>query len=140
MISIAQKYDIEEIAVLEKEYIECPWSENMLEAAFENGYIFLTFKENGILKGYCFFKIILDEAEFCNIAVKYECHHSGVAAALMEQTHEYCKNAACGKIFLEVNEKNHPAIKLYEKYGYEKIRLRKNYYKSGDAIIMMKNL
>ncbi|MDO5088590.1 MAG: GNAT family N-acetyltransferase, partial [Leptotrichiaceae bacterium] len=44
------------------------------------------------------------------------------------------------KIFLEVNENNAKAIRLYEKNGFEKISVRKNYYGSGNnAIIMVKN-
>jgi ribosomal protein S18 acetylase RimI-like enzyme len=45
------------------------------------------------------------------------------------------------KIFLEVSDKNIHAIKLYERNGYEKISVRKNYYSDGsDAIIMQKFL
>ena len=42
-------------------------------------------------------------------------------------------------ISLEVKEKNVPAIKLYEKYGFEKVGIRKKYYNGIDnAIIMTK--
>ena len=41
-------------------------------------------------------------------------------------------------IFLEVYKKNLFAIKLYEKIGFEKISVRKNYYgQNKNAIIMM---
>ena len=44
-------------------------------------------------------------------------------------------------ISLEVNEKNTIAIKLYEKFGFEKVGLRKKYYNEKDnAIIMTKIL
>ena len=40
---------------------------------------------------------------------------------------------------LEVNEKNVKALKLYEKIGFERISIRKNYYgKNENAMIMMK--
>lgn len=43
-------------------------------------------------------------------------------------------------ISLEVNEKNDIAIKLYEKYGFKKVGIRKKYYNGIDnAIIMTKN-
>lgn len=42
-------------------------------------------------------------------------------------------------ITLEVNEKNLPAIHLYEKYGFEKVGIRKKYYDNKyDAYIMTK--
>ena len=41
----------------------------------------------------------------------------------------------------EVNEKNINAIKLYEKFGFKKIGLRKKYYNNIDnAILMKKNI
>lgn len=42
------------------------------------------------------------------------------------------------KIFLEVSEDNISAIKLYEKKGFKKISVRKNYYNNKSAIIMCK--
>lgn len=42
-------------------------------------------------------------------------------------------------ITLEVNEKNLPAIHLYEKYGFKKVGSRKKYYDNKfDAYIMTK--
>lgn len=42
------------------------------------------------------------------------------------------------KIFLEVSQDNENAIKLYEKSGFKKISVRKNYYGSTSALIMEK--
>ena len=39
-------------------------------------------------------------------------------------------------ITLEVDEKNIYAIKLYEKYGFIKKAIRKNYYNNSDGILM----
>ena len=45
------------------------------------------------------------------------------------------------KIFLEVNQKNLNAIKLYKKNDFEEISVRKNYYGlNEDALIMVKSL
>ena len=43
-------------------------------------------------------------------------------------------------ISLEVNEENLPAIHLYEKFGFEYLGVRKNYYQDKIAIIMTKKL
>ena len=39
-------------------------------------------------------------------------------------------------ITLEVATKNIPALNLYEKFGFEVIHVRKNYYKDDDAYLM----
>ena len=41
-------------------------------------------------------------------------------------------------IFLEVRIDNEAAINLYQKYGFEIINTRKNYYKDIDAYVMKK--
>jgi ribosomal-protein-alanine N-acetyltransferase len=44
-------------------------------------------------------------------------------------------------ISLEVNINNHPAVLLYEKIGFEKASVRKNYYHNhDDAYLMVKDI
>lgn len=57
---------------------------------------------------------------------------------LLENLINKAKNSSV-LITLEVNEKNFSAIHLYEKYGFEKVGLRKKYYDNKfDAYIMTK--
>ena len=44
------------------------------------------------------------------------------------------------EMFLEVNENNAPAIALYTSRGFEISRIRKNYYKSGNALVLRKRV
>ena len=39
-------------------------------------------------------------------------------------------------VYLEVSVENQAAIELYEKFGFEKIHTRKNYYGTEDAYVM----
>ena len=51
------------------------------------------------------------------------------------------KEKEINSITLEVNSINIPAIKLYEKFGFKNVGLRKKYYgQNQDAIIMTKEL
>lgn len=43
-------------------------------------------------------------------------------------------------ITLEVATKNLPAISLYEKFGFEKVNVRKSYYKDDDAYLMARRM
>lgn len=43
-------------------------------------------------------------------------------------------------ITLEVATKNIPAISLYEKFGFEKVNLRKKYYEDDDAYLMARKM
>ena len=50
----------------------------------------------------------------------------------------------CKKIFLEVRVSNSPAIELYNKTGFKRVSIRKNYYRlpdgREDALVMSKRL
>ncbi|AFL66331.1 ribosomal protein S18-alanine N-acetyltransferase [Desulfurococcus amylolyticus] len=47
----------------------------------------------------------------------------------------------CNETYLEVRVSNNPAISLYEKLGYRKVKVEKNYYLDGeDAYVMAREL
>ncbi len=141
MVRFADLKDAGSIAEMEKQYIECAWTKEMIENSFsERGYKFFVFESDGEVAGYCGVKTVFSEAEFLNIATRASFRSKGVATALLNAAHEYCKSENCRFIELEVNSENAAAISLYEKSGYKTVRVRKNYYKSGDALIMQKSL
>jgi len=41
------------------------------------------------------------------------------------------------RIILEVSEKNTPALRLYEKVGFKRVGMRKNYYPDGSNALLM---
>ncbi|MCI8352032.1 MAG: ribosomal protein S18-alanine N-acetyltransferase [Clostridia bacterium] len=80
---------------------------------------------------------VLDETHITNIVTKISKRHMGIASKLLENLIETAKAEKSSLLTLEVNEKNTNAIKLYEKFNFKKIGLRKNYYgQNKNAIIM----
>lgn len=74
------------------------------------------------------------------IAVNKEKRNSSVGTKLLQYIEELAKNKGIEKIMLEVRDSNIIAIKFYEKRGFKKISVRKNYYQDTheDAIIYEK--
>lgn len=72
-----------------------------------------------------------------NIVVKKNKRNLGIGSQLLEEILQLAQKLNVKTITLEVNEKNEPAIKLYQKYGFEKIGLRKKYYNNQDDAIIM---
>lgn len=129
--------DIKAVAQMEEKYIECPWNENtLLESFGQDSYVFIKAEEQEKLVGYGSVQIVLDEGNINNIAVDENFRHKGVASGILNNIIARCKDKNVTVMFLEVNEHNVGAIALYTKFGFEKIGERKNYYKSGNAIIM----
>ena len=59
---------------------------------------------------------------------------------LLDYLISYSKSINLKTITLEVNELNLPAIKLYKKFAFSKLGIRKKYYNGeNDAIIMRKS-
>ena len=100
----------------------------------KNGTYFLEILNNDL---YSVFS--LSEEETSEISVLKEKQGKGYGNMLLNYTVGiFCKNGR--KIFLEVNENNEKAIKLYKKNGFEEISVRKNYYGNHqNALIMFKN-
>lgn len=94
------------------------------------------YKENNINKGFIHIQNGLDIIDLLNIIVKPEYQNQGIGSVLLKYIID---NKQDKKIMLEVRSKNINAIKLYQKYDFKIINIRKNYYKDDDAIIMERN-
>lgn len=94
------------------------------------------YKENNINKGFIHIQNGLDIIDLLNIIVKPEYQNQGIGSVLLKYIID---NKQDKKIMLEVRSKNINAIKLYQKYDFKIINIRKNYYKDDYAIIMERN-
>ena len=102
----------------------------------ENSY-YLAAKIDEDIVGFAGMKIILDEADIMNVVTKKDKRNLGIGYCLLENLIYIAKEKCINKLTLEVNEKNFPAIHLYEKLNFEKIAVRSKYYNNiDDAIIM----
>ena len=92
----------------------------------------IVYKEKKIL-GFLIFDDIYDRYEIEFIGVLEEYRNKGIGSKLME----YLNNK---NVSLEVDVNNTNAIKLYEKYGFKKVSVRKNYYQGHDAYLMVREV
>lgn len=73
-----------------------------------------------------------DDAQIMTIGVDPHYQRHGVGRALLEALVERARKLRAGAVLLEVRVDNAPALALYEKYGFERIGLRKRYYQPED--------
>ena len=85
------------------------------------------------LVGYLKYEVTFEVVNIINVFVEENYRNRGIATKLFENL---LKNVKPEKFMLEVNENNVNAIKLYKKFGFVNIHVRKKYYKEGDALIM----
>lgn len=84
----------------------------------------------------------IDVLHITNIVTEKSFRNKGIGTIMLNKLLDYAKtDNSINSITLEVNEKNIPAQKLYKKYNFEIVGLRKKYYNNIDnAIIMTKQL
>jgi len=138
---ITDNFNLEDLINLENNCFEDAYSKKLLEEDLnnKNRKIYVAkFLDEAL--GYINFEVVLDEINLIKICVLSEFRNYKIASRLMEKMIQYKKENNIEKIFLEVSEKNKPAIKLYEKFNFKLLTTRKNYYKSGeDAFIYVLN-
>ena len=139
------KMVLEDVISIEKDFsknFDDFWPVSILKEDIKskNSY-YIVAKSNDEIIGFAGIKIILDEANIMNIAVKINMRNKKIGSILLEQLILLSKKHLCKIITLEVNETNKNAISLYEKYEFSRIGLRKKYYNNTyDAILMEKRI
>lgn len=131
--------DASVVVEIERTLFADPWpSESFVREPFENDMSFAFVAENeSEIIGYIMGWYIEREVHIGNVAVKGQYQRRGVGTYLIESLLEYFFNFEI--CFLEVRETNHVAQKLYEKFGFKKVYIRKSYYDNGEnALIMSK--
>ncbi len=141
--SFMKKEDVSAVADIEKECFSAPWSEKSLFEEIENpNSRFLAASIGDEIVGYIGTICVAGECSITNIAVKEKYRHRGIASSLLQRA--VFNSLLCGDEFitLEVRKSNSNAIKLYEKFGFEKVGERKNFYRlpQEDAYIFNKYL
>ena len=118
------------------------------ESDVDNEKVIKLRKKNNTEKkilGYIVFYGTIENTDIFEIAIKKEYQGQSFGEKLLKESMEDIVkkningNFSKNKFMLEVNEKNVKALKLYEKIGFERISVRKNYYgKNENAMIMIK--
>lgn len=115
------------------------WNYNVFKSELENGNSkYLIAKIDNEVVGFAGIIPVLDEADISNIVVHKAFRNRKIGSCLLEELVNLAITLNLKTINLEVRESNVPAIKLYEKYGFEICGLRKKYYNNSENAILMK--
>ena len=128
-----------QVGEIERACFSHPWPVDLLEQELYNDMISLVVAEgeDGTVLGYGEVRAILDEGTLEKIAVAPAFRRQGVAEEILK-AYLRLGQAHLAFLTLEVRESNTPAIRLYEKLGFQIVGRRKNYYREEreDALLM----
>jgi ribosomal-protein-alanine N-acetyltransferase len=135
--------DIPEIVNIERLSFSMPWSETSFRSEIYSRYSITRVAElNGIIVGYVCVKHVADECHLLDLAVHPAYRKRGIATVLLDNVIQELRVEGCRFFYLEVRASNYAAKKLYEKFGFNMVGVRKGYYvyPEEDAVIMMLEL
>lgn len=97
------------------------------------------------LLGFVLTRCVADEAEVMTLAIIASSRRKGVAGLLFEHHLDRLRSFRMVKVFLEVGEDNHPARRLYSRFGFQAVGVRNGYYPTNDgtrsnALVLAKEL
>lgn len=130
---------VPQVAAIEAEVFPCPWSEKgFLDTLYQDNVKFYLAVERDTVLGYCGIYMAADEGEITNVAVKPEFRRRHIADKLLEALILESEGLGIRFVYLEVRVSNEPAMGLYQKHGFERIGVRKNFYEKPreDAYVM----
>ncbi len=140
LIRPMRQEDVPQVAELENKIFSRPWSAESFEKALTYPEQILLVAEGtaeegnsseiekDAILGYSILFAAADQADVSNIAVDPDHRGQKIGDALMQEMLNQAADRGVKEVFLEVRVSNAPAIGLYQKYGFERIGVRKGYY------------
>lgn len=147
-ISDARANDAAALARVHARAFRHGWSENEFERLLaDKNVICHVARENGgagEVRAFTISRIVEDEAEILMVAVDPGQQGRGLAGRLLARHLGRIAARGVRKIFLEVDEGNAPALRLYSRAGFEQVGRRPGYYANSEgnasALVLRRNL
>ena len=134
VLSDAQPRDARTIAALHAASFRRGWSEQEVEGLLTDRAVVAQRALAGRrFAGFIMSRLAADEAEILSVAVARSHQGRGLARQLLNLHLRRLAGLGVRTVFLEVDEHNAPAIKLYGRAGFREISRRANYYPASGA-------
>lgn len=133
-VSRAQGAQLERVIELDQLFPH-PWPAAAWKELTPHMHCFVL-KNDEIIIGYALFQYVSgqDQAHLLKIYVSGESRQQGLAQQLFNQAY---LELGASQVFLEVAESNVAALRFYEKIGFNRVHLAKNFYSDGENAWLM---
>jgi len=108
---------------------------------YEQGFC-QVMEQEGRVAGFVCYRVTGDQAELLNLAVHPSFRRQGVGSQMLEETLAATARQGATRIFLEVRHSNTPALRFYERHGFQVCGRRPGYYANPpeDALELTRQL
>lgn len=138
-------WDIEAVAALETElFPHDAWSAEQVWgelAHVPDSRWYAVEEDDAGIAGYVGLMAVPPEADVQTVAVAPRAQGTGLGRRLLDALLVEAERRGCTQVFLEVHDDNEPALRLYERAGFEQQGRRRDYYGPGlHALILRRRL
>jgi len=135
----AEERDLPLVLEIENHSFTSVWTYDFFQHEIHNPFShFCVLEENGGILAYIVFWIVAGEAHIANLAVDPLRRRKGYADILLQYAVVKSLENGANYLTLEVNEKNQPALTLYEKHGFRQVGKRNKYYEDRDDALVLR--
>ena len=141
-LRLMSQEDIPQVTEIDREAFPTLWPPANYQLELKNGlaYYIVACDEGAghYVMGFAGLWMLVEEAHITNIAVREKHRRQGIGEALLIAIIELAIELGANLITLEVRASNSEAQKLYTRYGFVRVRLRRGYYTDNreDAVLM----
>lgn len=142
-ITTLTKNYIPQLVQLEKLYFGQPWSyQNFIDNINNKFSINFVCLYNDCIIGYINGQLIFEQGYIHKILVCKQFQNKNIGFFILNHFINYLSQKKCQVVDLEVRKSNINAIRLYEKFNFKNIGIRKKFYQNPceDAILMQKKI
>ncbi|MGC8497970.1 MAG: ribosomal protein S18-alanine N-acetyltransferase [Acidimicrobiales bacterium] len=144
VIRRAERRDLPEILRIEETQFPEPWTRGMLIDEMSNVATrrYSVAVEDGVVLGYLGVMFVLDELHVNTLGTAAEHQGRGVATALLAEAFADAIERRMVRATLEVAVSNARAQRLYHRFGFAPVGVRRRYYErtGEDALVMWADL
>jgi ribosomal-protein-alanine N-acetyltransferase len=144
VLSEAGLRDAVAIAQLHAASFHRGWSDTEIERLLLDRHVLAHRAIGGrSLAGFILSRMVTDEAEILSVAVAARWRGRGLARRLLDLHLRRLAGLGTRSVFLEVEEGNEPALRLYRRAGFRQVGRREGYYeesRGAAALILRRDL
>jgi len=143
-IRLAERRDVSDLLVLEEAQFPEPWTRGMLLDEITNTETrrYTVALEGARIVGYLGVMFVLDELHVNTLGTLPGYEGRGIATALLDDAWRDAAQRGIRRATLEVAVSNERAQRLYYRYAFQPVGIRKNYYERTheDALVLWADL
>jgi len=132
--------DLPAVMAIETGIYPFPWTQRNFRDSLAAGYSCWNCLCNGELIGYAVLMLASDEAHLLNLSIASGCQRLGYGRLLLRRLCDFARGQDARLMFLEVRPSNAAGLRLYERHGFQRVGLRREYYPAQggreDALIL----